>query len=319
MSCNNIVADGRESAANTIVDDSTVVIAHPMGDQRAPLGLERPLELRGDRSRMVPSGMPSAIGIDHIPALRSFVADACRRRMLAGGHGYHQPPLALVGEKGVGKGFASLWIARNAGVPLFRMTVDDRFWGNRTIGNTARSMPTPPIMAMAATLCANPVIVVELDVRRRITAEAEKALTSMIDPRRNARWIDEEAQTIFDFSHVSWIIEVQNGLSTSSLVADVPDAPVMPAAPSPVLAALVQETGLAIKVDAPRQLEDLRRLDVAVEVCAAAGETRPEVVAAAHVALCSIDRPAIGHVACDVLVRSALRALDQRRDIGGGA
>lgn len=319
MSGNNVVADGRESAAGAPVEDSSVVIAHPMGDQRAPLGLDRPLQLRGDRSRMVPSGMPSALGIDHIPALRSFVADACRRRMLAGRHGYHQPPLALVGRKGVGKGFASLWIARNAGVPIFRMPVDDSFSTDRLITRCAGSIPLPPVIAMAATLCANPVIVIELDVKRRITAQAEKALASMIDPRCNSRWIGNDEQTIFDFSHVSWILEVQDGISKSGAEHRETGAPVMPASPSPLLAALVEETGLAIEVDARRELEDLRRLDVAVEVCAAAGAVEPAAVADVHAALCSLDRPSSGHVACDALVRAALRALDQHRNAGGAA
>lgn len=319
MSGNEVVADGRGSAANALVDDSTVVIAHPMSDQRAPLGLDRPLQLRGDRSRMVPSGMPSALGIDHIPALRSFVADACRRRMLAGRHGYHQPPLALVGQKGGGKGFASLWIARNAGVPLFRMPVDDSFSDDRMIVGTVRSMPLPPVIAMAATLCANPVIVIELDVKRRITAQAEKTLASMIDPRCNSRWIGNDEQTIFDFSHVSWILEVQDGVSKSGGEYRETGAPVMPTSPSPLLAALVEETGLAIEVDARRELEDLRRLDVAVEVCAAVGAVEPAAVADVHAALCSMDRSSSGHVACDALVRGALRALDQHRKAGGAA
>lgn len=184
----------------TIAEHPSVMVAHPMGDQDVPLGLDRPLSLLGGGRRLASSEMPSALGIDHVSGLRRFVAEACRRRAVSGLDGYHQPPLALLGENGIGKGFVAHWIARNAGLPLYRIRVGPDFGTSPAGRGVEHGIPLLPVVAIAAGRCANPVIVLELDVDDPITVEAEDVLVSMIDPRANSRWIDQDQQTILDLS-----------------------------------------------------------------------------------------------------------------------
>lgn len=291
-----------------IAEHPSVTVAHPMSDLGAPLGLDRPLSLLGGGHRLAPSGMPSALGIDHVPGLRQFVAEACRRQALSGRHGHHQPPLALVGQNGVGKGFVAHWMARNAGVPLCRVPVRPDF-GTRPSGDgVEHSIPLPPVVALAAARCANPVIVLELDVDEPISGDAEDTIASMIDPRANSRWIDHDQRTILDLSHVSWIVEVQ-GRRRRSGVWNSEAPPVIEAVLPTRLEAVIQDSGAVFRLDAARDLEDLRVLDVAVDVCAASSVTDPEVVAEVHAALQALDVSHPGHPACSDLVRTAKWAL----------
>lgn len=293
-----------------ITDVPPFVVAHPMGSNIAPLGLDRPIALLGGNERLAPSGMSSALGIDHVAGLRSFVAGACRRQMNAGKNWYHHPPLALLGVRGVGKGTVAHWIAQNAGVPLFRITADEfRFPDQDGICRMDRKLPCAPVLAMAVSCCANPVIVLEIDVDAPPTDEAAEAIAFMMDPRSNARWIDQHHQTIFDLSHISWIMEVQGRVPASS--AYQPAAvPVLPPVLPPALASLVEATGTVVEMDAPDEREDLRRLDVAIGVCATSGlAVDAAMVMTVHASLGELARSRTRHVPCADLIRHAQRSL----------
>jgi hypothetical protein len=296
----------------TIAELPTMTVAHPMGDHAAPLGLDRPLALLGGGQRLAPSGMPCALGIDHVPGLRQFVAEACRRRALSGSDGYHQPPLALIGQNGVGKGFVAHWIARNAGVPLFRVPVGADFRNGQSADHDVeRRIPLSPVVAMASARCANPVIVLELDVDKPISDEAEETLVSMIDPRANSRWIDHEQQTILDLSHVSWIVEVQGRRSFRSGVQQPGETRVIEAVLPTRLEEVIRGTGAVFRLDPARDLRDLRLLDVAVDICAATLTTHPDAVADVHAALLELREPWPDQV------RTARWALTRHLDAGG--
>lgn len=292
-----------------------VVVAHPMGPEPAPLGLDRPLALLGG-NRLAPTGMTSALGIDHAPGVGRVVAEACRRQSLAGRNWFQQPLLALHGRPGVGKGLAAHWIARNAGVPLYRMSIPaGDADGRHGLPTAACAIPPLPVMAMAASRCANPVIVVEVEAGALLDQRAEALLASMMDPRRNARWISEDLETIFDLSHISWILEVQVRSSTSpNPVADhAARRPIMPALPRS-LSDLVEDSGTIVELTAPGERENLRCLDVAIAVCADEQAWRPAAVAEVLATLLDLRSPAGGQLACATLVQHARRALDSFRD-----
>ncbi|QXT34759.1 hypothetical protein KV697_13300 [Sphingomonas sanguinis] len=295
-----------------IAEYPSMMVAHPMGDHGVPLGLDRPLALFGGGHRLAPSGMPSALGIDHVPGLRQFVAEACRRRSLSGFDGYHQPPLALLGQNGVGKGFVAHWIARNAGVPLFRVPVGADFRNEPSAGqDVERRIPLLPVVAMASARCANPLIVLELDVDKPISDETERTLESMIDPRVNSRWIDRDQQTILDLSQVSWVVEVRGRRFPHGGVRNQDEPPVIEAVLPPRLETLIQAWGAMFRLEATRDVSDLRVLDVAIEVCAASMVTDPEAVADVHAALLEVKKPWPHHSAFGDLVSAAKWALSR--------
>ncbi len=295
-----------------ITDVPPFVVAHPMGSSIAPLGLDRPIALLGGSKHLAPSGLPSVLGIDHVEGLRSFVAEACRRQMIAGRDWYHHPPLALLGVHGVGKGTVAHWIAHNAGVPLFRITADEfRFPGPDGCHRMDRALPCAPVLAMAASCCANPVIVLEIDVDAPPTIEAAEAIAVMIDPRRNARWIDNDYQTIFDLSHISWIIEVQGRVPASG-VYDHAAGPVIPPELPSALAGVIEAIGSVVEMDAPYEREELRRLDIAIGVCAASGlAVDAAMMMNIHASLGELARSRTRHVPCADLIRHAQRSLEQ--------
>jgi hypothetical protein len=299
-----------ESPEAFITDVPPFVVAHAMGSSIAPLGLDRPIALLGGNQRLSPGGMSSVLGIDHVKGLRTFVAEACRRQMTAGRDWYHHP-LALLGAHGVGKGTVAHWIAHNAGVPLFRITAEEfRLPGSDGNHRMDRGLPCAPVLAMAASCCANPVIFLEIDVDAPPTVEAAEAMAVMIDPRRNARWIDQDYQTIFDLSHISWIIEVQGRVPTSG-VRNHASMPVIPPELPSSLASVLEALGSVVEMDAPYEREDLRRLDIAIGVCAASGLAVDAATAMnIHASLGELARSRTWHVPCADLIRHAQRALD---------
>lgn len=290
-----------------------IVVAHPMGPVAAPLGLDRPLDLLGGGSRLSPGGMAAEPGIDHVPGLRTFVAEACRRQVLAGADWYAQPPLALVGTRGVGKGFAARWIARHADLPLYRLPAGPAFSpGGRPMDAFERLLPVPPATAMAASRCANPVLVVEIDVDDPPTREVEEALVAMIDPRRNARWMDEAHGAFLDLGHVSWIIEVQGPDVEQLHWQERSRRGHVPLALPSALADMIEGVGTVLTLTASAETEKLRRMDVAVEVAAAHPGAGRDVFAAVHAALEAECVSSRGDVPCASLVATALRTLTSR-------
>lgn len=301
---------GHMPADAFIADAPSVVVAHPMAAPCAPLGLDRPVALLGGSHRLMPGGMPSDLGIDHVAGLRSFVASACRWQATSGRDWYRHPPLALLGVRGVGKGSIAHWIAHHAGLPLFRVAVNGLVAPD--VGRsdwTHRPFPSFPVLAMAASCCANPVIVLEFDVEAPPTPEVEAAIVGMIDPRRNARWIDEDLKTIFDLSQISWIVEVQAPAPNRNRNRNFDLALAPPTLP-PTLASLIEAVGTAIEIDASNEGEDLRRLDLAIEVCNSSGlAIDPTTIADVHASLRELRRSEYEHLPAAELVARAEQAL----------
>ena len=231
-------------------DAAAVAIAPGCGANDAPFGLDRPLPLLGGGARLNPCGTASRLGMEHLPRFRSHVAQACRSQTRSSRDWYAQPPVALLGPPGVGRGLAAEWLARAAGLPLCRVSAEHLFEEN-TLGcsPSGRSVPPRPVIAMAAARCANPVVLVELPSQVDLPDDAAVRLATMIDPLRSARWLDAGSGTIFDLSHINWIIQAE----------ELPDR----------IAEALDAAGDVFAVHEPDGLgSSLRNLTVAMEVCA---------------------------------------------------
>lgn len=302
-------------ADDAITEKGAIVVAHAMGHHPAPLGLDRPIELLGGRDRVAPGGMSFDLGIDHVPGFRNFVASACRRQAETGADWYRQPPLALLGNPGVGKGMVAHWIARHAGLPLYRMPiVSDEDAPRGDAGRPmVRSLPPVPIMAMAASRCANPIIVVEIDMGNLPAPEIEAELIGMMDPRRNSRWLHHDLGTIFDLGHVSWIVQVQAQKSKrTGPVANPHAVPMIPAVLPAGLTRLFEDAGTIIRLEDPERDDELRRLDVAIEACAAAGVDDAGIIEDIWSALKEVNSYPASFVECADLFQLARQMLGSR-------
>lgn len=298
----------RSAVANAIPRSPSTLVAFPTRSERAPLGLDHPLPLLGGGDGLAPAGISMALGIDHVIGLRSFVADACRRQVLAGKDWYRQPPLALFGVRGAGKGMVADWIARQGGLPLFRATASQAAgvgaarWGNE------HRYPTLPLVAMAASRCANPVIVVEFDALQLPTVAEQDALATMMDPHRNARWMDPDLGMILDLSQISWLIEVQTTHERKA-VAWYDGLPRITPDFLPSLNAVFEDAGTSLWVDTAEDQERLRRLNIAIEACAAASERSSEALIRTHEALMHLESETNQNLTGQELLRHARWAL----------
>lgn len=271
-----------------VADEPTpeLSIAHFWSPSEVPLGLGSPLPLRGGGDRLLPASLSSTSGVDHLPEIKSFVAQACHRQSLLGRDWYHHPPLALIGPSGSGRGLAARWLARFTGLPLLRLSAA----GLEALAPSAQwpadlRLPPAPVIAMATARCANPIVLVELDGR----SDGEMGdLAKWIDPDLALRWLDERTGGIFDMSQVVWVVQ---GDALPAALTDVMDA-----------------SGAVIHLPAPTLAEvQLRSLSIALEACGACAvdhdlvRTVFEQVEAARMRSNGHGR----NVACDVLCRVA--------------
>ena len=206
----DLSADRRGPISAFLQEVPTTVVARSFGGGAVPLGLDRPLELRGG-DRISPCGVPSALPLDWHPELLGIVASACRERVLMEEPWFTLPPLALDGEHGVGRTHVARQIARHAGLPFLSVDVSGS-WGEEHSGSGRQHsdvcLPPPVIVAMAATGCANPVVLLE---GADYASEAcSVLLASMIDPRSSTRWVDEGMRAVIDLSHVNWLVSTDD-------------------------------------------------------------------------------------------------------------
>jgi hypothetical protein len=134
-----------------------------------------------------------------------LLADAGRTQTLAGRNWFGHPPIVLVGAAGFGRGGGAHRIADLAGVPL--VEVDGAEVEATAEGAGFRTLDVPvPVLAMALTRCANPIVLIDL-ADRNLNPFASRRPAEMLDPTRTGRWLHEGLRTVFDLSHVSWIVQ----------------------------------------------------------------------------------------------------------------
>jgi hypothetical protein len=242
----------RAGASGTFViadDGPSIQVAFPLEASAPTFGLDRPTRLLG-AAALPPDALPSATGLDHVPGLRSLLANVCRRQVLAGRNWFEHSPIVLVGNAGFGRGLVVQRISELAGVPLVDVGGANLDAAAVRDGVALGDVPAP-VLAMALTRCANPIVLLDL-TETNPNPLATRRLTEMLDPTRAGRWLHERLRTVFDLSHVSWIVQ----------------APRV----SPAVAAIEDAGGRVINISAQTDVrEDLRRLSTAQQVARRGG------------------------------------------------
>lgn len=166
------------------------------------LGLDRTMELRGG-DRLGPTGAVCDLAIDWQPEFMRHVEAACSDQRVCGREWFALPPTLLVAQPGAGRTHLARRLAVAAGVP--HVALDARQLARTLASLPDVPAPIPPVVAIAISRCANPVISVE-----NVDAAGEHAhvlLARLIDPEECRKVIDTSVGAILDFGHVTWLIQ----------------------------------------------------------------------------------------------------------------
>ncbi len=197
--------------STAIAQDSIVgaamTVAHGFSARQPSLGFGSALALRGgsgpDVHRMV-----LEMDFSWQPALSAVFADALDRSRSSTSPWITTAPVLLLGEKGVGRTHVARRFAHLAGVPHITFDLEDVEVVERLQGVSRGPdvlIPTAPVLAMAASRCANPVVtVVGADT---VTEEVQMNLARMIDPSTSDRWADRSVGATVDLRQVSWFVQ----------------------------------------------------------------------------------------------------------------
>ena len=185
-------------------------VAKPHDEFAATLGLDRDVPLLGGGALLDPVGIPLALGMEHQPDLLRAVAHACRTQVLAGRNWYSHGAVALIGQKGSGRGHAARRLAAATGLPLFVVDASTRNGRQLVSGRSApgtSAIPPFAVAAVAASGCANPIILVE-----GLPAGPELAplLAPFVDPDAGCRFGSDVLRATFDISQINWLLQIES-------------------------------------------------------------------------------------------------------------
>ncbi len=184
------------------------------------LGLDRELPLLGGGRKLLPTGLPLALGMEHQPDFLRAVAHACRAQSLAGRDWYSHGAITMIGPKGSGRGHAARRLAAATGLPLFVVDASSA-GGRRLLAGDAptgcAAMPPAAVTAVAASGCANPIILVE---GVPSSPEMVPLLAPFLDPDRGCRFVSEPLRARFDLGQVNWLIQVDSEAAARRLPED---------------------------------------------------------------------------------------------------
>lgn len=185
-------------------------VAKPHDRSAATLGLDRDVPLLGGGALLDPVGIPLALGMEHQPDLLRAVAHACRAQVLGGRDWYSHGAMALIGQKGSGRGHAARRLAAATGLPLFVVDASTRNGRQLVSGRTApgtSAIPPFAIAAVAASGCANPIILVE---GLPAGQELVPLLAPFVDPDAGCRFGSDRLRATFDISQINWLLQIES-------------------------------------------------------------------------------------------------------------
>jgi len=186
----------------------SIVVANSFSDSPPGLGLRDPLDLRGG-DRLGPDGAVANMVIDWAPGLQAAVWQACRRQIELERPWFAMPPTALIALPGIGSVHLARQISRHAGLPLYLLDLGiaaDTLQLQPTHPQWRVQTPAPPILAMAASGCANPIVLVTNIADA--TEDTLDALIEMIADHSAPRWVDTMLSATIDLSHINWLVQV---------------------------------------------------------------------------------------------------------------
>jgi len=201
-------AAGGRALSIRALQPPSVIVANSFSDSPPRLGLDDPLELRGG-DRLGPDGAVADMVIDWAPDLQAAVWQACRRQMAIEQPWFAMPPTALISPPGTGSVHLARQISRHAGLPLYLLDLGiaaDPLQLRSTHSHWRVQTPAPPILAMAASGCANPIVLVTNIVDA--TEDTLDALVEMVTEHSAPRWVDTTLSATVDLSHINWLVQV---------------------------------------------------------------------------------------------------------------
>lgn len=185
---------------------ASVLVAQGFASGSPALGLDVPLPLRGGdpqaRERLTVD-----LGFGWQEELRTVLT----RARLEGGDWLSLPPLLLCGPEGVGRTHVARRIAELAGVPHVSIAVGGALGIEQLrpsgCGPDLR-FPSAPVLAIAVSRCANPIVSVSgADL---LDASGQAELARMLDPATAERWVDYACAATVDLRHVNWMIQAHD-------------------------------------------------------------------------------------------------------------
>lgn len=186
-----------------------MIVGETLDDAPPPLGLGEPFALLGG-DRLGPDGIPFRVLHEHQPGFLHWVRESCRECLAAERPWFRGRPALLTGNGGAGRTHAARWLARVAGVSFIILNLSDPLIATN-LGASRRVSEalwaSPITVAMAATRCANPVVLVV--GAEEASGDVISGLASMIDPEAGACWREDQLNTIVDLGEVTWLIQAE--------------------------------------------------------------------------------------------------------------
>lgn len=186
---------------------ASVVVAHGFAAGAPPLGLAAALPLRGGGCR-TRDRLTSDLGFAWQTELRRVIKRAVIREEPVEADWFTLPPLLLCGPAGVGRTHVARRVAELAGLPHVGVAVGGA-WGVEQLRPRGCGpdllLPSAPVLAMAVSRCANPVI--SVSVAEAFDPEDQAELARMIDPATAGRWVDYACGATVDLRHINWMVQ----------------------------------------------------------------------------------------------------------------
>jgi hypothetical protein len=191
-------------------DGCTMTLVQSGQSRTSVLGLDRPKRLLGGHC-LAPDGIATQAAMDWIPGLSGLLADACRRQAVSNRPWFWLPPVALAGGNSDEARLVSRRIARLAGVPYLVMDVSrlqDGALSRSTARGTDFIVPPDPVVAIATSGCANPlVLVLGAD---QASDQMASELGDLLDRHSSARWLCPALGAVLDLSAITWMVATPN-------------------------------------------------------------------------------------------------------------
>ncbi len=208
-----VLANADQIASTSLPDvrpdeaTQSVLVAQKFTSGPPALGLGVPLPLRG-ADPVARERLTTNLGFGWQAELRGVLDRAADRATLEGKDWLSLPALLLCGPKGIGRTHVARRIAELAGVPHVSVMVGGPF-GIEQLQPTGcgpdLTLPSAPVLAIAVSQCANPVVTVSgIDT---LDASGQDELARMLDPATGERWVDYSCRATVDLRHVNWIIQ----------------------------------------------------------------------------------------------------------------
>ena len=191
-------------------DGCTMTVVRGSPGRSGLLALDRPQRLLGEHC-LAPDSIATEAAMDWIPGLSGLLAEAGRRQLASGKPWFWLPPVALAGATSDEARLVSRRIARLAGVPYLVMDVsrlkDDALSRSAARG-TGLILPPDPVVAIATSGCANPlVLVLGAD---QASDQVTAGLADLLDRESSGRWLCASLGAVLDLSAITWMVATSN-------------------------------------------------------------------------------------------------------------